>query len=81
MIKINAIGDVCPIPVIKVKDAIKELNGKGVIEITVDNEIAVQNLTKMAQQKNIQILAEKKSQKEYVVTLTLSEDDNTDLEC
>ena len=44
MIKINAIGDVCPIPVIKVKDAIKELNGKGVIEITVDNEIAVQNL-------------------------------------
>ena len=35
----------------------------------------------MAQQKNIQILAEKKSQKEYVVTLTLSEDDNTDLEC
>ena len=53
MIKINAIGDVCPIPVIKVKDAIKELNGKGVIEITVANEIAVQNLTKMAQQKNI----------------------------
>ena len=81
MIKINAIGDVCPIPVIKVKDAIKELNGKGVIEITVDNEIAVQNLSKIAQLKNIQILAEKKSQKEYVVTLTISEDDNTDLEC
>ena len=41
MIKINAIGDVCPIPVIKVKDAIKELNGKGIIEITVDIALAI----------------------------------------
>lgn len=69
MIKINAIGDVCPIPVIKVKDAIKELNGKGVIEITVDNEIAVQNLTKMAQQKIFKFLLKRNHKKNMLLLL------------
>ena len=49
--EVNAIGDICPIPLVKAKEAIKELNGAGVVEVLVDNEIAVQNLTKMAQQK------------------------------
>ena len=51
MITVNAMGDTCPIPVVKTKNAIKELNGAGVVETLVDNEIAVQNLTKMANQK------------------------------
>ena len=33
MIKVNAIGDACPIPVVKTKNAIKELNGAGVVEV------------------------------------------------
>ena len=33
MIKVNAIGDVCPIPVVKTKKAMQELNGAGVIEV------------------------------------------------
>ena len=49
--KVNAIGDACPIPVVKTKNAIGQLNGGGVVETLVDNEIAVQNLTKMANQK------------------------------
>ena len=49
MIKVNAIGDNCPIPVIKTKKAMKELTGPDTIEVLVDNEIAVQNVTKMAQ--------------------------------
>ena len=52
MIKVNALGDACPIPVVKTKNAIKELGGSGVVEVSVDNEIAVQNLNKMAKQKN-----------------------------
>ena len=48
MIKVNAIGDTCPIPVIKTKKAIQEAAGQGTIEVLVDNEIAVQNVTKMA---------------------------------
>ena len=48
---VNALGDICPIPLVKAKEAIKELQGAGTVEVLVDNEIAVQNLTKMANQK------------------------------
>ena len=41
MITVNAIGDACPIPVIKTKKALQELEGSEVIEVLVDNEIAV----------------------------------------
>ena len=50
MIKVDAMGDTCPIPVVKTKNAIKELGGSGEVQTLVDNEIAVQNLTKMANQ-------------------------------
>ena len=39
--QVNAMGDPCPIPVIKTKNAIKELAGAGTVETLVDNEIAV----------------------------------------
>ena len=59
MLKVDARGDACPLPVVKAKKAIAELNGAGEVEVLVDNEIAVQNLTKMAQQKGYQSAAEK----------------------
>ena len=44
-------GDICPVPVIKTKKALAEMNAAGSafegLEITVDNEIAVQNISKM----------------------------------
>ena len=43
----------------KSQKAISELKGAGEVEVLVDNEIAVQNLTKMAQQKGYQYSAEK----------------------
>ena len=51
MLRVDARGDACPLPVVKAKKAIAELHGPGEVEVLVDNEIAVQNLTKMAQQK------------------------------
>ena len=52
MITVNALGQACPIPVVKTRQAIAALNGAaGEVETLVDNEIAVQNLTKMAEQK------------------------------
>ena len=72
MIKVNAIGDACPIPVVKTKNAIKEIGGSGVVEVSVDNEIAVQNLLKMAKQKDYGASSEKKSDKEYVVTINVA---------
>lgn len=74
MIKVNALGDACPIPVVKTKNAIKELKGSGEVETLVDNEIAVQNLTKMANQKGYQIFSEKIREGEFRVVMTVSSD-------
>ena len=72
--KVNALGDACPIPVVKTKNAIKELNGPGTVETLVDNEIAVQNLTKMANQKGYGVKSEKLSDNEFRVTMDISAD-------
>lgn len=72
MIKVNAIGDACPIPVVKTKNAIRELQGGGTVETLVDNEIAVQNLTKMANQKGYGVRSEKISDNEFKVTMTVN---------
>lgn len=80
MIKVNALGDACPIPVVKAKNAIKELNGAGSVEVLVDNEIAVQNLTKMANQKGYQIQSEKMKEQEYRVVFTIGEAKESDKE-
>ena len=32
--EVNAIGDICPIPLVKAKEAIKELNGAGVVAVS-----------------------------------------------
>ena len=74
MITVNAMGDTCPIPVVKQKIAIKELNGAGVVETLVDNEIAVQNLTKMANQKGYGVKSEKISDGQYKVTMEIGKE-------
>ena len=71
MIKVNAIGDNCPIPVIKTKKAMKELTGPDTIEVLVDNEIAVQNVTKMAQSSGGKVTSEKKAEKEYRILIEM----------
>ena len=45
MLRVDARGDACPLPVVKAKKAIAALAGAGEVEVLVDNEIAVQNLT------------------------------------
>lgn len=73
MIQVNAIGDTCPIPVVKTLNAIRELKTPDVIETLVDNEIAVQNLTRMADQKGYAVRSEKLADKEFKVTITVGE--------
>ncbi len=80
MIKVNAMGDTCPIPVVKTKNAIKELKGSGEVQTLVDNEIAVQNLTKMANQKGYGVRSQKLGEGKYEVTMTIS-DGNADAYC
>lgn len=73
MLHINALGDACPIPVVKTKQAIASLNGPGQVEVLVDNEIAVQNLTKMAGQKGYAVTSRKEGEGRFAVTLTVGE--------
>ncbi|MDO4976930.1 MAG: sulfurtransferase-like selenium metabolism protein YedF [Eubacteriales bacterium] len=69
---VDAMGDACPIPVVKTKNAIKELGAEGgSVETLVDNEIAVQNLTKMANQKGYGVSSEKLEEQKYKVTMVI----------
>lgn len=71
-IVVNAVGDVCPLPVVKATQAIREMTGNGTLEVQVDNEIAVQNLTRLAGQKGFAVSSEKKEEKLYVVTMEVT---------
>ena len=73
MIKVNAMGEACPIPVVKTLNAIKALTGPEVIETSVDNATAVQNLIRMADKKGCPVKSEKISDTEYKVTITVGE--------
>lgn len=67
MIEVNAMGKVCPIPVIMTKKVLRENTAGDNILIRVDNEIATQNLTKMAGQLNIKASVTKLNDAEYTV--------------
>lgn len=71
MITVNAMGDNCPIPVIKTKKAMQALTGPETIEVLVDNEIAVQNVTKMAASSGGQVSSEKISDAEFKITIQM----------
>lgn len=65
---IDAMGKVCPVPVIMMKKALRENNGVDDITIKVDNEVSTQNLTKLATQMNIKSEIKKISAKEFEVS-------------
>lgn len=73
MIEVNAMGDACPIPVVKTLNAMKELNGAGTVQTLVDNKTAVENLTRLAESKGCAIETEQLGEKEYRVTITVGE--------
>ena len=69
---IDCKGMACPLPVVNAKKAAEELNSGDVLTVLVDNEIAVQNLTRFAEHKGFSVSAEKKDEKEYAVIMTVS---------
>ncbi|MCI8320226.1 MAG: sulfurtransferase-like selenium metabolism protein YedF [Dorea sp.] len=71
MITVNAMGDHCPIPVIKTKKAMQALTGPETIEVLVDNEIAVQNVTKMASASDGQVSSEKVADDEFKIVIQM----------
>lgn len=71
MITVDARGDACPIPVVRTKNAVKALGGPGKVKTLVDNEIAVQNLTKMADRKGWKASSKKTGEDTYEVLLSV----------
>ena len=45
---VNAMGDQCPVPVVKTMKALAAMTQPGTLEVHVDYEVPVQNLTKFA---------------------------------
>ncbi len=70
---VDAVGEPCPIPVVKATKALRELGEPGTLEVRVDNEIAVQNLTRMAAGNHLPVQAEKKGEHLFVVTMEVAE--------
>lgn len=66
---VDARGLACPLPVVNAKRAADEMKNGGVLEVLVDNEIAVQNLQKFARQKGYAVSGEKTAEKEYRVLI------------
>ena len=77
-IEVNAMGDTCPIPVVKTQKAMQELSGAGTVETLVDNEMAVQNLGKLAASRGCASSVEKLGEKQYRVTITVGESVKTE---
>ena len=62
----------CPLPVVNAKKAAEAMNPGDVLTVLVDNEIAVQNLSRFAEHKGFGVSAQKKGEKEYAVIMSIS---------
>lgn len=69
---IDCKGMACPLPVVNATKAAEKLNAGDVLAVLVDNEIAVQNLTRFAEHKGFGISVEKKADKEFAVVMQVS---------
>jgi selenium metabolism protein YedF len=69
---VNAVGEQCPIPVVKATKALSEMKEAGILEVHVDNEIAVQNVTRLAAGKGFKASSEKRSEKLFVITMEVT---------
>ena len=72
IVEVDAIGNACPIPVVKTIKAIKGLEGAGVVVTKVDNETAVKNRAKLASDKGYTSESKQLADGNYEVTTTIS---------
>ena len=66
-------SDLCPIPVVKTKKAMQAMTEPDTLEVLVDNEIAVQNVTKMAKSSGGDVTSEKLGEKEFKIVIKMSQ--------
>ncbi|MBQ0038493.1 MAG: sulfurtransferase-like selenium metabolism protein YedF [Clostridiales bacterium] len=68
---LDARGMACPMPVVKATQALAGMT-EGVLEVRVDNAVAVENLKRMADQKGLRVEAKQAGEKDFVVTISVS---------
>ena len=71
-ILVNAVGEQCPIPVVKATQALRAMTEPGTLEVLVDNEIAVQNLTRMGASQGYAVQAEQREENLYSVRVLVN---------
>ena len=65
---VDALGDKCPIPVVKAKKALSTID-EGTLEMLVDNETSVTNLTNFAKSQNCAVESEQLAEEKYSVKI------------
>ena len=71
-VTVNATGKQCPIPVVLAKKALEGMTVPDTLEVLVDNEAAVQNLSKLAASCQLPVRAEKTAEGQFAVTMEVS---------
>lgn len=72
MIVVNALGEQCPIPVVKASRALREMALPDTLEVLVDNETAVENLKRLASGNRLPVEVERRGEKEFAVRMQVS---------
>ena len=72
--QVNAMGKPCPIPVVETKKVLAKMTAGDSVTVSVDNPIAVQNLLKMAAQKQLAAESRTLASDHYEVVLALTEE-------
>lgn len=75
MFKIDALGKACPLPVIETKKALRDHEA---VETLVDNEIATQNLRKMAEQLGYLYQMNQDAENHYTVVISKGNEEIAD---
>ena len=69
---IDAMGDKCPVPVVKAKKALATMD-EGTLEMLVDNETSVKNLTSFAKSQNCDVSHEQLEEEKFSVKIVKTE--------
>lgn len=68
---IDCMGMACPLPVINAKKAIEAFTEDGTLHVKVDNETAVQNLTRLGEHNGFKVSSAQEGEKAFTVTMAV----------
>lgn len=72
--RIDCMGMACPLPVINAKKAIETFTEDGTLIVTVDNEIAVENLTRLGEHNGFTVRSSRDGEKAFTVAIDVTID-------